>query len=402
MSSSHSSSARGAPAQVPVVLRLLPLVVAVFIGYLVVGLALPVLPLHLSRQLGLGPLAVGALVSSQFAAALLTRAWAGAFADTKGARRAVVGGLLLAAGSGVAYALSQAVAGPQAAVAMLLAGRLLLGAAESLVTTGALSWGVALVGPQHAGKVMAWVGIAMYGAYAAGAPAGVALAGAWGFSGIAGATALLPLVALPVVFALRSTPPAAQQRTPFYRVLGAVWLPGMGLALCSVGFGVITTFAALLFAARGWGAASMVFTAFGLAFMGARLCFGHLPDRLGGARVALACVAVEVLGQGLIWSADGAVQAVVGAALTGFGYSLAFPAFGVEAVRRAPPQARGAAMGAYVAFLDLSLGVVGPAAGSVAAVHGVAAVYLAGAVLVALSLVVALRLLSTGAPARGA
>src|SRR5437870_5351043 len=45
-----------------------------------------------------------------------------------------------------------------------------------------------------------------------------------------------------------------------------------------------------------------------------------------------------------------------GAALTGFGYSLVYPGFGVKAVRRVPPQSRGLAMGAYTVFLDVGLG----------------------------------------------
>ncbi|MDP9901990.1 arabinose transporter [Variovorax ginsengisoli] len=394
MSSSRPAHGHATAAAPPVnvMLRLLPLTLAVFIGFLSIGLPLPVLPLHLSRHLGLGALGVGVVIGSQFAAALLSRAWAGTLADTGGAKRAVVWGLLMAAGSGAVYLMSLAFGTSMSAVWVLLLGRLLLGCAESLIVTGALGWGVGTVGPQNAGKVMAWVGIAMYGAYAAGAPAGVWVDARWGFTGIAIGTALMPLVALGIVLGLRGMAPAAHRRTPFYKVLGAVWVPGLGLALSSVGFGVITTFSALLFAAKGWGPASMAFTAFGLAFIGARLFFGHLPDKLGGARVALACVLVEVVGQLLIWGAADAAMACVGAALTGFGYSLAFPAFGVEAVRRAPPQARGVAMGAYVAFLDISLGITGPAAGWIAADAGVGSVYLAGAVTVALSLAVALHL----------
>nr|BFE97262.1 hypothetical protein GCM10020185_77980 [Pseudomonas brassicacearum subsp. brassicacearum] len=100
-----------------------------------------------------------------------------------------------------------------------------------------------------------------------------------------------------------------------------------------------------MFAARDWGNASLAFTAFGLAFIGARLLFGHLPDKIGGARVALVCVVIEAVGQLLIWGADTALVAYLGAALTGFGYSLAFPGFGVEAVKRAPAQNRSLAMG---------------------------------------------------------
>jgi MFS family permease len=341
-------------------------------------------------------LVVGAVIGTQFAAALLSRAWAGNLADTRGAKRAVATGFLVASCSGGAYLVSLALlSAPAASVWILLLGRVLLGCGESLIVTGALSWGVGLVGPQNAGKVMAWVGMAMYGAYAVGAPIGVAVQAGYGFAGISIAAAILPALALALVLNVQAIAPTAARRTPFYKVLGVVWGAGMGLALCSVGFGVITAFIALLFAARDWGNASLAFTAFGLAFIGARIFFGHLPDKLGGARVALVCVLIEAVGLLLIWDARTPVMAHAGAALTGFGYSLAFPGFGVEAVRRAPPQSRGVAMGAYVAFLDMSLGITGPVLGAAAGAWGIETVYLAGAIAVALSMLVALRLLTS-------
>ncbi|TGV11535.1 MFS transporter [Alcaligenaceae bacterium 429] len=389
-----TSAATAASPVANIFVTLLPITLAVFIGFLTIGLPLPVLPLHVHDGLGMSTLVVGIVIGAQFAAALLSRAWAGNLADTRGAKRAVVMGFLLASSSGIAYLASLAFTqSPTTSVWILLLGRVLLGCGESLVVTGALSWGVGLVGPQNAGKVMAWVGIAMYGAYAVGAPVGVAINDLQGFAGISVVAAVLPIISLAVIANLRALPPTANRRTPFYKVLGVVWGAGMGLALSSVGFGVITAFIALLFAAHDWGNASLAFTAFGLAFIAARIFFGHLPDKLGGARVALVCVLIEALGQLLIWGADTAVIAYVGAALTGFGYSLAFPGFGVEAVRRAPPQNRGVAMGAYVAFLDISLGITGPALGAVAGTWGVDAVYLVGAIAVASSLLVAVRLL---------
>ena len=179
---------------------------------------------------------------------------------------------------------------------------------------------------------------------------------------------------------------------PFYKVLGTVWVPGLGLLFCSTGFGVITTFIALMFAAENWGSASFAFTAFGVAFIGARLLFAHLPDKIGGGKVALVCVLIEATGQLLIWQAGHVLTAYIGAALTGFGYSLAFPGFGVEAVRRAPPQSRGVAMGAFIAFLDISLGITAPAAGALASATSVSTVYLAGGIAVALSAIVAVYL----------
>ena len=382
-----------------VFLKLLPVTLAVFIGFLALGMQMPVLPLHLHETLGMGTLVVGLVVGSQFIAALLSRSWAGNFADLRGAKRAVVAGLLVAASSGLVYLASLAfLAAPAASVWIVLLGRVLLALGESLIVTGAMGWSIGLVGPQNAGKVMVWTGIAIFGAYALGAPAGVAVNARWGFAGIAVATVLLALLALAAVSGVRAVAPTATRRTPFYKVLGAVWEPGLGLALSSVGFGLVTAFIALLFAARDWGDSSLAFTAFGVAFIGARLGFGHLPDRIGGARVALVSVAIEAVGQLLIWGADTAPAAYLGAALTGFGYSLAFPAFGVEAVRRAPPQTRSLAMGAYVAFLDIALGITSPVAGAWAGAWGIGSVYLAGAVVVGLSLVVALRLLRTAAP----
>jgi MFS family permease len=377
--------------------HLLPITAAVFIGFLVMGLAMPVLPLHVHDTLHLDAFVVGIVAGSQFAAALLSRVWAGGIADTRGAKRAVILGFAAALLSGIAYFGSLAlVSQPYLSAGVLVVGRLLLGCAESCIVTGALSWGVGLVGPGHAGKVMAWVGIAMFGAYAVGAPAGTALYALDGFRGTAAATVLIPLAALGLVAPLRPIRPPSARRAPFYKVIGAVWLPGLGLAFASVGFGGITAFVALLFQARGWGPASLAFTTFGIAFIVARLWFGHLPDRLGGAKVALVCVLIEAAGQLLLWTAPSPVLAYAGTALTGFGYSLAFPGFGVEAVRRAPPESRGVAMGAYVAFLDLALGIAAPGLGLVANRFGVAAVYAAGTAVVLGGLGVALRLLVTG------
>ncbi|MDT8850981.1 arabinose transporter [Pantoea dispersa] len=378
-----------------VFITLLPVTLAVFIAFLTMGMQLPVLPLHLQQNLGMDTLAIGTVIGAQFIASLLTRSWAGNFADMRGAKRAVLTGLLVVASSGVIYLISLlCVDRPASSVAILLLGRVVLALGESLLATGALGWGLGLVGPANAGKVMAWIGIAIYGAWALGAPLGVAIYHGWHFTGIAMAIIVVPLLPLMFITQVRAVAPTSTKRTPFYKVMGAVWRPGLGLALASVGFGMITAFIALLFAARAWGNASLAFTAFGVAFIAARLFFAHLPDKLGGARVALVCVLIEACGQLLIWGADDATLVYLGAALTGFGYSLAFPAFGVEAVRRAPPHTRSLATGAYVAFLDIALAVTSPLAGALAAHRGVASVYLAGAIAVALAMLVALSLMA--------
>jgi predicted MFS family arabinose efflux permease len=123
-------------------------------------------------------------------------------------------------------------------------------------------------------------------------------------------------------------------------------------------------------------------TAFAAAFMLARVVFGHLPDRIGGAKVAFVSVFIEAAGLALIWLASSLGVAVAGAVVTGFGYALVYPGLGVEAVRRVPPQSRGLAMGTYTAFFDLGIAVASPALGLVAGAAGLSAVFLVSTLVV--------------------
>jgi len=174
----HRTSPIGSRPQAapPAVTALLPIMAVVFFVYLVIGLAMPVLPLHVHQGLGLSTFVVGLVAGSQFAAALISRPWAGHYADRRGAKRAVVAGLVVAVTTGLAYLLSlRFAAAPETSVTILIVGRALLGIGESFIITGALSWGLALMGPQNTGKVMSWIGTALYAAYAVGALAGTAL-----------------------------------------------------------------------------------------------------------------------------------------------------------------------------------------------------------------------------------
>ena len=387
-------AARTASSPTPSLVRTLaPIMAVVLVAYLVIGLAMPVLPLYVHQQLGLSTFMVGVAAGVEFAAALLSRFWAGSYADTRGARRAMLVGLAMGVVAGLLYLLSLHFAHtPSTSILVLLAGRVFLGGAESFVITGALSHGLALGGPRNAGRVISWIGTALWAAYGAGAPAGTLLYDRFGFASTALATMGLPLVALLFVVALPSLPPTAHESPSIRRVLGAVAVPGLGVALTAVGFGAISTFASLMFAERGWGAAWIAFTVLSVTFILGRIVFGHLPDRIGGARVALVCVVVEAVGLALIWLAPTAALVYVGAAITGIGYSLVFPGFGLEAVRLAPPEAKGLAMGAFTAFLDLALGISSPALGLIAGRTGLGSVFLVSTVVVLGAAPVAMRL----------
>src|ERR1041384_1659757 len=100
---------------------LLSIMGVVLVAFLVVGMALPVLPLHLHQGLGLSAFVVGLVAGSQFAASLISRVWAGRYSDRRGAARAVITGLASAVVPGLLYLLSLVFAGtPWISVSILL------------------------------------------------------------------------------------------------------------------------------------------------------------------------------------------------------------------------------------------------------------------------------------------
>lgn len=358
-------------------IRLFRLCLGLALGFLVICLPLPAIPLFVHDTLHYNDVLVGAAVGIQFLATILTRGLAGRLSDQHGPRRAMIAGLCLAVAAGLAYALAATMHG-WAALAVLFAGRLVMGGGESLLTTGTLAWAIGSLGAAQAGRVMSWAGAAMYGALAVGAPIGLAIAHADGFGMMGLASACAPMLGLAAVLGLPPVAAVGGTRIGMHQVIRLIAAPGIALCLQGVGFAAIGAFISLYFQSRGWSGAGLALTAFGAAFGAMRLVCGRLPDRFGGPRVALVVLLIEALGQALLWLADAPQLALFGAAVTGLGCSLVFPALGTVAVGRVPPQNRGTALGSYAAFQDVSYGLTGPLTGWVAARHGYAAVFLIG------------------------
>ena len=370
------------------------IIAALFSGYLCVGLPLPVIPLFVHDKLGFSNLVVGLVTGVQFLATVLTRGYAGRLTDHHGGKRSALQGAAVCALGGLFYLIAATPAlSPTLSLAVIVLGRLVAGFGESQFVTGCVSWSIASVGPQRAGMSMSWTGIAMFAALAVGAPIGMALYQSYGLQAAMIACIVAPLVAGLVAWAQAAYTSPAGLRLPFTKVIGQILREGLGLMLQGVGLSGLTAFASLYFAARHWGHAGLVMTAFGVGFIFVRVALGSLPDRMNGYRVAFWSLVVEAIGQAIIWGAPSEIVALAGALVSGLGCALVFPALGVEVIKRVLPANRGSAMGAFVAFLDIAYGVSGPAAGVIASQFGYAAVYLFGAVcaLVGAALVVAPR-----------
>ncbi len=372
---------------------LLPLVTIVFTGFLCVGLPLPALPLYVHGGLGFETATVGWVMGAQSLATILTRQFAGAYCDRHGPRRAVLAGLPLASVAALLYGASALCSDRTTALAVLVLGRLVMGPAESLYLTGAMTWGIGRIGPQRTGIVMAWQGIAMFSAMGLGGPVGIALYQQLGFAGVAAMTALLPMVALAVALGMVPMAPAPRGGAaglPFAAVLQRMGRYGLALGLGAMPVAILTSFVVLFYESRQWPGAGFAIMAFAAGYIGVRLFLAHLPDRIGGLRVGAASAAIELVAQAVLWQADSAWMACTGALLTGIGFSLVFPAMGVEAMARVPPQARGLAVGTFMAFVDVASGLTGPIIGVVIGGFGYPSAFVVGGVASALAAVLML------------
>ena len=385
-------AATAAPPQ-RVLLRFAPAVLIIFFGYLTIGMPLAALPLQVHDRLGFGTVTIGVTIGVQSLVTLMTRQLAGSLCDRSGAKRAVLLGGGCSVLAGLLYLLSTvAPIGGGAALGAILVARVILGIGESLFMTGSLAWAVGTVGPQNTGKVMVWVGIGMYGAVAVGAPFGIWLmTNAGGFIAVGLGTIIFSLLATLVGVLIAPVAPHGGERLPFIKVAARIAPFGAGLTLATLGFGAIAAFAALDFQSKGWPGAGLALAGFGCAYIITRIIFGHWPDRFGGARIALISLVIEACGQILLWLAPMPGIALAGAIMTGAGFSLVFPSFGIEAVKQVSPANRGSALGAYAAFFDLGFALAGPVTGLVAGAFGYPAVFAAGALSAAFALLPALR-----------
>jgi len=373
--------------------RILSTSILIFACYFTIGLQLAVVPGFVHLQLGYNAVLAGLAISVQYVATLLSRPIAGRMSDSVGAKRTTCTGLLVCAASGLFFLWSSALThDPLTSFYLLLLCRLILGFGESWVATGATLWAIGRVGAASTAQVISWSGIASYGALAAGAPTGVWLENSFGLGAIGVVSFFITLVGFVGATVTAAVPIFPGKDLAFRQVLRKVLPYGLSLTLGGIGFGTIASFITLYYASQHWQNAGWSLSLFGIAFVTVRLLFAGTINKWGGYRVAIVSLAFECAGLVLLWLASVPAMAQAGAALTGFGFSLVFPALGVEAVKNIPAHNRGSALGVYTAFVDLSLGISGPIAGAIVFSLGYPSIFLFAAAMAGSSMAVAIAL----------
>jgi len=306
---------------------------AVLCGYLALGATIQALP-----GLRLGSAATtGALVTLAAAATAVARPFAGRWAD-RGAPVARVGAALVAAGA-VGHLVARSV--PEMAAA-----RLVLGAGEGALFTGALVAVLGVAPAARRGRLIGRFGLSMWGGLALGPVLAAALGGAalW-FA----AAAALAAVALTAGASRHAAPQRANAVPGRGRLLPPVALRlGLLLGLSSFGYGTLNAFVSTRTDHAG-----LALGLFAGAFVVTRALGSRLVDDFGPQRVARAAIAVEAVA--LPFIPHPAALIVLGA-----GLSLVLPALMSWLVEL---DGRGAAVGAITSCWDVGIAVAGPVGG---------------------------------------
>jgi len=258
---------------------------------------------------------------------------------------------------------------------VLLLARLLMGAGEAALFSGALPWVLTAAPADRRGRVAGWFGLSMWGGLAAGPLLATALDAAGGFRTVWYAVVLLAVVSAVLVSTTRgqSRNAGVPLRLPRHWrdiVPRGAPLPGLAFGFASYGYGTVAALLALYLRDTSLGADGYALAVFAAAFLLTRTLGSPLVDRLGGATVGAFSVVVEALG--LLLVASGAVRPVLlaGVALAGAGVALMYPATVAMTLRRTGALSPGTAVGVMTSFWDLGILVAGPLGGVIASAAG--------------------------------
>ena len=350
-----------------------------FIGYFIIGLSLTVLPIFIHQGWGFSMLVAGIVISLQYVMTFVMRAYSGKIIDSKGPKPAVLASMLSFSATGfILIAAFYFKFSPVTSLIFLVFTRLLTGCAEGMIGASPINWAIMTFGEKHTAKIISYNGVACYGALALGASLGVVIIKYFSFYGLGFLIVILGLMGyfIAEINDNRTVKKSINdEQKSFWNVLGKVAPFGFCLALGGLGFAAISTFITLYYDFQHWQNGALCLSVFGILFVVSRLVFSNTIAKFGGINVAIASLTVEAVGLTVICLATHPYFALLGAGITGLGFSLVFPALGVMAMRTVSSSNKGSALAGYGLFIDISLGITGPLIGGVADYFGLAYIF---------------------------
>lgn len=336
---------------------------ACLMGFCAIGMTMQVMPAYAQERFGAGSIAAGLAVTIGSLATMFARPVSGRLADQLGGRSVAMVGAVLGLTGGIGHILA-------ANLPELLLARLLLGAGEGALFTGAVGWVLDYANPLLRGKVAGHFGLSMWMGLASGPILGGALLAATSYRAVWIAASVVSVLACGLVASTRSDSRVRVDDVPMRRALipKVARAPGASGVFASIGYGVIVAFLVPRFVALDFQWRNLALGAFGLAFIVARYVGSGYADRFGATRVLLCAYLVESAGLAGLFVTRSEGVAFVSTAVVGAALSMLIPSVTSLVTSAADPRERTAALGSVTSAWDLGIAVGGPLGGVVAGV----------------------------------
>ncbi|HEV8629177.1 MAG TPA: MFS transporter, partial [Thermoanaerobaculia bacterium] len=150
-----------------------------------------------------------------------------------------------------------------------------------------------------------------------------------------------------------------------------------GLFLVALGYGGITSYAALLASERGLRPRSLFFTVFALTVLATRVVLPRLADRHGPQRLLVPSLLLVPPGLALLAVAHSRATLVAAAIVFATGFGGAYPSFMTWVLGRTDSRHRAATFGSVLLAFDTAIGTGSLLVGQVGEVAGLGAAFLA-------------------------
>ena len=335
-----------------------------FAYFLAVGATLPVLPRFVEGPLGAGEFQVGLTFGAFALSAVLLRPWIGRIGDARGRRLLVIwGGALVGASVGAQVFVDS--------LMPLLVLRLATGAGEAAFYVGVASAINDLAPDERRGEALSYFSLSLFAGIGLGPVVGESVQQAVSFDAawlVAGGLAFA--ASFTGLYMPETRPDDMESGETAKLVHPAALVPGAVMAASIWGLATFTAFVPLYALLVGLDGSRYLFAGHSAIVFAIRLLGARIPDRLGAQRSATGALICSVLGFIVIAFWRDVPGLVIGMVIWSVGHSLAFPALMSMAVSAAPARERGAVVGTFTAFFDLSFGLGAVTAGGIVDVVG--------------------------------
>lgn len=208
---------------------------------------------------------------------------------------------------------------------------------------------------------MGYYGCAQVVAQAIGPAVGDALAGKVGYHYVYMIFALIMLISILLASFVRTV---AHERIPFNlrldnMVAKEAITPAAIIFLIAIGYTSIQNFLLLYAQERGISGAGYFFTIYAITAILTRPIVGNITEKLGFAKVGIACAILTAVSLIMIGYADGILVLLIAALINAFGYGALQPMVQSLSLKAVPEERRGSASGTYYIGMDAGT-LIGP------------------------------------------